>query len=73
MNQFKIEQICLTMLELTEIPTSSKDRTRFENKWILEASKVDDYSLGKVSKMVLEAFKVLNTIIKLALVDDDAA
>ena len=64
----------MSLLELTEVNTSAKDRTRFENKWVYDTlNKSDDFQISKVSKMVFEAFQVFNTIIKLTLVDNDAS
>lgn len=53
-NQLKLEQVCLSILELSEVQTSAKDRTKFENK--LTSNKQADYHLSKAGKTVHEAF-----------------
>ena len=74
LNHLQVDKVCFSVLELQEVRTGIKDRTRYENKWVVEgAANKSEYQLNKLRKMVCEAFAVINTILKLALVDNDTA
>jgi len=72
LNHLQVDKVCFSVLELQQVPTGINDRTRFENKWVIEGDAIkSEYQLSKLRKMVCEAFAVINTILKLALVDND--
>lgn len=63
----------MSCLELQEVKVGA-NRTRFENKWIwdiVEKGQHSEQSRRKVNKMVVEAFEVINLILKLAIVDNN--
>lgn len=78
LNQFSVEQICIKTLELVQVEERKPNgtvTTRFENKFIHEALHSENSSLNSTSKllkMANEAVLLLNTLLKLAMVDDTA-
>ena len=76
LNQINIDRLCLSVLELQEVTTGVRERTRFDNKFISDAqqrNQQSDYQITKLQKMICEAFAVINTILRLALVDNDSS
>ena len=77
LNQVSVEQICIKLLALVEVEDRRADgstKTRFENKFVRDATS-ERFSgsasgIKKLIKMSREAILLLNTLVKLALIDD---
>lgn len=74
LNQINVDRLCLNVLELQEFKTGVRERTKFDNKFIADAEERNQrskYQITKLQKMISEAFKVINTILRLSLADND--